>query len=542
MLKISHSLRAVVVILCFLSMAHIVWGAGEGDVFYFEYSFELKEGRMCHVTVKETITFYEHYIGNPEFLAEYEGDKYEADEPVVGEPVDEPDISALAIISGKSSGPGSGGQMFQAGKGKYPLMEYLHYFELAQYTPYNFSARDCKTGERLKATERSAGAYIDFIIETKNHIGAPGKGDTYTLIIEYDTKERIEFLGNGRYAFSFYREGSSHEYAVSITLPPSYEYENSTVSMPSQVHQSGMYTEVHYQCENRSGEVFEFRLVYHYPVSILVEEGRSLLEKRDHSGALRKFEEAKEKYQTLGKQSELNQVNALISQCNQMEQAEELFEAARMSFVNKEFAAAKEQFENVLSQYSSLLEKETVRECSDYIEICDIYLQAQELEQQAEADIQAERWESAALNLQEAKALYLELEEDDKVSWIEERIQKIQKDSKEEDLQSQLRVFVTGSVISIGGIFFALFAYKKHRETIKPQEYMDTSHPEPVYCGLCGTENVKGALYCRQCKSPLGRIDELEKEKTLENLRNKLDKGEITKEEYQRIVEELKTL
>jgi hypothetical protein len=266
MLKMSYGLRAVTVILCFLSMICTVKGAEkEKDAFSFEYTFELNETRACHITVVETITFNEHYIGNPDFLAEFEGDQVDA--------------GGGAFFSA-NEGPGSGGQKTQSGGGKYPLIEYLHYQELIQYNPHNFKATDYKTSKRLNVTERLSGDYKDFIIEIKNYVGLPEKGDTYTLIIEYDTENRVELLGRGRYAFSFYRKGSGeggkYEYQVTVELPPYYEYERtmvSSLSSPSRVVQSGPQTMVCYQGKYTEDEAFEFKLEYHYPVSIFVEEG-----------------------------------------------------------------------------------------------------------------------------------------------------------------------------------------------------------------------------------------------------------------------------
>lgn len=54
------------------------------------------------------------------------------------------------------------------------------------------------------------------------------------------------------------------------------------------------------------------------------------------------------------------------------------------------------------------------------------------------------------------------------------------------------------------------------------------------------TESIEGILYCKQCKAPLEPSDDLEKENILEELRKKLDYGEITEEEYHKIAKSLK--
>jgi len=461
-----------VLLFVFLSMSH-VWGAEKDkDAYSFEYTFELNEDGSCHVTVVETITFYEHYVGNPDFLAEFQADAAEAQG------------GGFAYCSG----PGSGGQKAQMGSGKYSLIEYLHYLVWNQYNPCNFKTTDSKTGKRLNVTERSSGEYTDFFIEIGDYIGEPEKGDTYTLIIEYDTENRVEPMGNGRYAFSFYREGSGEsglcEYAVSIELPPYYEYEASMVADPSGVSRSRVSTVIHYRGEHIKSGSFEFKMQYHYPVGVFVEEGKSLLEKGNYSGALKKFEEAKKRYQNLGKKAEVSAVNSLISQSNQMEQAEELFARARTQFSSGEFAAAQQLFQDVVSRYGSILTNQLRDESDSYIEICSQYVRAQELEQQAEDDIRANLWESAISNLQEAKSIYAELGDDDRVSWIEERIVQVQKDAKEEDLQSQLKMFIVGSAIIIGGLVIAFFSHsalKTKRTEIDIQDLLESPDvPEEV--------------------------------------------------------------
>lgn len=462
----AYGLRAVIIALCFLSMAHTVGGAeAEKDAFSFDYTFELNKDGTCHVTVMETITFNDHYFGNPEYEIEFQADQVDAGEPAMD-----------YMWGAPSPGAGSGGQMVQAGGGKYNLIDYLHYLVWTQYNPHNFKATDYKTGERLDVAERISGDYKDFFIEIKEHRGTPEKGDTYTLIIEYDTENRAESVGSGRYAFSFYRkgfeEGGLNQFTVSVTLPPYYEYETSEISNPSKVRQSGTSARVIYQGEFTQDGVFEFRLEYHYPVSIFVEEGKSLFGRGDYAGALKKFDEAKKRYQNLGKRSELVEVNALISQCKAKETAYELFENAKVYFVNREFATAKQQFEDILSQYSDILEEDMLYECNHYIETCDKYVQAQELEQQAETDVQANMWESAVSNLQEAKNIYVELGEDDRVSWIEERITQIEKDWKEDAQESQLNIFAIGSVVIIGALIFAFFGYNAIKRP-KPVETID---------------------------------------------------------------------
>jgi len=527
----KYGLRGTIVVLCFLSMMHTVGGVeDEKDAFSFEYTFELSEDRTCHVTVVETITFNDHYIGNLKYLAEFEGDKIDADGGGGG-----------GGFYWGDPGPGSGGQQYQTGGGKYPLIEYIRYMEWTKYNPQNFKATDYKTGDRLNVSVWLSGDYKDFIIDIKKYIGAPEKGDTYTFVIEYDTENRAEVIGDGRYAFSFYRKGSSqgglYQYSVSITLPPHYEYEKSKISDPSHVSSSGTYAKVRYQGEYTKDGIFEFRLEYHYPVSIFVEEGKSLLEKGDYSGAQKKFEEAKKRYQNLGKQSELAAVNTLISQCREMETAYKLFESAKTRFLNREFAAAQQQFEEVVSQYGVLLDEDTIRECNNYIEICSKYVRAQELEQQAEADIQAELWETALSNLQEAKDIYSELGENDKVSWIEERIEQIQQEWKEQSLQGQFKMFAIGSVAVIGGLIFVFFGYNTLKRTAKPGEMIDVGEllespdvPEEVKKFL---EEKVGWRKVQKRTSRTEDVEIMEKlKKGRETLQKMMKEGLISEKEY----------
>lgn len=450
----AYGLRAVILVLCFLSTSHIVCGVEEEkDVFSFKYKFELHEDGTCHVIVTETITLNEHYIDNPKLKAELDAEKADA----------KSDGGMYSM-----DGPGSGGQTFQRGTRSF-LIEYLLYLERIQYNPHNFKATDYRTGNRLDIKERESGEYKEFIIEIADYMGEPKKGDVYILTIEYDAENRVESIGNGRYAFSFYREGKGKdgpcEYEVSIKLPPYYEYEKSKITNPSSLPLSGAFTTVHYQGAYTKDGVFEFRLEYHYPVAVFVKEGNSLLEKGNYSAALEKFEEAKKRYQILGEASEVANVNSLISYC----MACELFESSERSFISREFTSAQQQFEALLSQYGGVIGEEMKQECSHYIEICSKYVQAEELETQAENDMQAKNLKSALSSLQEAKNIYLELGDNDEVSRIEKRIAGVQEILKKEGQKFQLKLFALGSVAVIGGLFFAFLGHDSLKKTAKTE-------------------------------------------------------------------------
>jgi len=66
------------------------------------------------------------------------------------------------------------------------MIEYIYCLEWIQYNPKNFKATDHETEDRLEVTEKLSGDYKVFIIEIKEYIGAPEKGDTYTFTIKYD--------------------------------------------------------------------------------------------------------------------------------------------------------------------------------------------------------------------------------------------------------------------------------------------------------------------------------------------------------------------
>lgn len=435
------------------------------DAFAFAYTFELSEDGACHVIVKETITFNEHYFGNPELLAEVEADKIDVD-----------GSGGSFLYGASSSGSGSGGQKFQTG-GKYSLIEYLHFLELLQYNPHNFRATDPLSGERLEVVERTSGAYRDFVIKIGDCMGSPEKGDEYSLIMEYDTENRVEVLGSGRYAFSFYRKGweesGLNQYEITIVLPPYYEYENSRISEPSRVFQSRVYANVFYRGEHFSDELFEFRMQYHIPVAIMVEEGQSLMEKGLYSEAKSKFEEASKRYRNLGKQSELSAVNSLITYCDNMTEMEEWLTTAKTNLAARDFEVAMQQFQEVLSDYGQFLTENQIKECNQYIGICEDFLRGEQLERQAEADVEAQRWDSAIANLEEAKRVYSEVGDSDRARWIEERMAEVRSKSLEEKSSSQLRTFVIGSFIIIGGIVFAFYGYNAFRGPAKPTETID---------------------------------------------------------------------
>lgn len=485
-------------------------GEGEKDAFSFEFIFNLNEDGSCHVTVNETITFNEHYVGNPDLMIDFGADKMDAGDG--------------GGFFG-SSGSGSGGQKFQTSGGKYRLLEYIHYIILTEYSPSNFTATDKKTGDRLEVTERSLGDYIDFIIEIKGYIGSPEKGDVYRFMFEYDTKNRVEFIETGRYTFNFYRKGEGkeglNEFTISVRLPPDYEYETSRETNPTHVFQAGRTTIVKYEGEYEMDSKFHFEMQYHYPVAVFVEEGKELMEKGEYSLAQQKLKEAERRYSTLENTVKVNEVSALILQCEKLVEADEIFDTAKRNYLNGEFNYSKEWFEQLLSEYGTFLTSEMQQESRQYLDLCMLYVDAQRYEQQALDDMNKEKWESARTNLYNAREIYQQLNEDEKVQSLDkellslnETIESEKKKSIKETLGSQLTSFIIGSVAVVGGLVLAFYGFNMHKKRVTPKkEKKDTvSH-------------------------------KIKTKKDLDVLRSELDEDyiedRITREEYLRRKEEL---
>lgn len=441
----------------------------EKDAFYFEFVFDVHEDNSCHVIVNETITFNEHYVGNPDLMVDFQADRMDA-----GDSGD----SGGGYWGSSGSGPGGGGQQIQAGGGKYQLIKYIHYIVLAEYSPENFIAIDKKTGDRLNVTNRMLDDHIDFIIQIEDYIGAPEKGDTYQFTIEYDTTNRTENVGTGRYSFNFYREGEGNEglnvFNISIRLPPDYEYDHSMETQPSHVFQSERTTIVRYNGQFELNSKFQFDMQFHFPVTIFIEEGKELMEKGEYSKAQEEFEEAANRYLILEKITEMKEINSLISQCKLLAEANEIFQDAKREYLDEQFRYARDQFEYVLSEYGNIIPPGMQQELLQYIEKCGLHINALQYEEQAENEINKENWDSAVQNLNEAQKIYKKLGEDIKIQSIEENIsllnEKIESEKKKsfkEKLGSQLTIFVISSVVIVGGLFFAFYGFNIYKKKIQ---------------------------------------------------------------------------
>ena len=84
-----------------------------------------------------------------------------------------------------------------------------------------------------------------------------------------------------------------------------------------------------------------------------------------------------------------------------------------------------------------------------------------------------------------------------------------------------------------------LFSRKKLAEKVLETNPVGVEEPKPIQCPSCKKRNVKEALYCEHCGTPLRPMDELEKKRTLLDLERRLKTREISEEEYHRLKEEL---
>ena len=89
-------------------------------------------------------------------------------------------------------------------------------------------------------------------------------------------------------------------------------------------------------------------------------------------------------------------------------------------------------------------------------------------------------------------------------------------------------------------ILMVLFLRRKP-EQAPPEEAspVKVEEPKTVQCPSCKKKNVKEALYCEHCGTPLKPVDELEKKRALLDLERRFKTREISEEEYHRLKEEL---
>ena len=145
------------------------------------------------------------------------------------------------------------------------------------------------------------------------------------------------------------------------------------------------------------------------------------------------------------------------------------------------------------------------------------------------------KYELAISKFEEAIPLYKEIGNDTKAQELENKKEEAQ-EAKERIAKRNRMLGIIGILVAVVCAFLAVFIFLKKPRT---QEHPETPYADVVYCTSCGKENVKGALFCKYCKTPLKPSDELEKEKILKDLRKKFEEGEITEEEYRKLVKDL---
>ncbi|KYK36872.1 MAG: hypothetical protein AYK19_00845 [Theionarchaea archaeon DG-70-1] len=255
-----------------------------------------------------------------------------------------------------------------------------------------------------------------------------------------------------------------------------------------------------------------------------------------YSQAKLQFEKAKKLYLEANMTEKVSEMQGMIAKCDKALDAETAYQKGMEYYSKKEYDNALTEFQRSKSLYDEIEDTKGSDKTQLMIDKCGGALKtliAEAAYQEGMECYKHHEYDNAITKFEEAITLYEELENTEKAEELQNKLQEARDKNATKN-----RIFV------IFGIFAAIVVvYLTVRMFVRRSKISggsDILHLEKVYCSSCGKENIKGISYCRHCKAPLKSLDELEKEKILEDVSKKFISGEISEGEYHRIMNELK--
>ncbi|MGD2248552.1 MAG: SHOCT domain-containing protein, partial [Candidatus Methanofastidiosia archaeon] len=236
--------------------------------------------------------------------------------------------------------------------------------------------------------------------------------------------------------------------------------------------------------------------------------------------AITDFEESYEIYQNSESQDGIEEAQTYIEQCETGIEADLIFSEAQTFYDNREYTKAIEKFEEAKSLYTEIGYTERVTECTDTIQKSNDWIALREkatrLFNEGESALETapstfdpSGYEEAKSLFEQAKSTWQEYDNPEKVTASEEKIQLC---NQEIDKIKQTRMMVmVGAVVVVVIIVVLVVVIIRRR---KPKEEYVPAKPE--------AEAGVGA-------------DAEEPEDPMEALKERYAKGEITKEEYEKL-------
>jgi tetratricopeptide (TPR) repeat protein len=268
------------------------------------------------------------------------------------------------------------------------------------------------------------------------------------------------------------------------------------------------------------------------------QKGTDYYEEGEYNIALTEFEKSKSLYNELGDSDGSSKAQEMIEACNNALKrldAEAAYTAGEEYFNDETYESALTEFEKSKSLYDELGDSDGSSKAQEMIDICSKTLNAEATYGRGMEYYNEKEYKMAISTFEEAIPLYEELGNDAKINELKTRKKEAQDVLDKRAKRNRMLGIIVIFVLVVAAFLF-VYVFLRRPE---PQEPLDILQSETVYCKSCGKKNVKGALYCKYCKTALKPLDELEKEKIKEDLRKRREKGDITEEEYQNLMKEL---
>lgn len=268
----------------------------------------------------------------------------------------------------------------------------------------------------------------------------------------------------------------------------------------------------------------------------LISMGHDLFAQGKYDQAKSEYERALELYLELYDSNDVLKSQEMITMCNKGLDADTAYKSGVEYYDKKEYANALSEFEKSESLYDEIGNTKGSEKVQEMINECRKPLDAEGAYQEGLGYCSGGVYDEAIVKFKEALSLYKELENDEKVTELQARIEETQNILNKREMRKRMFVFI-GILTVVGVEFVIVYVFLRKPRVLSTS---DIIYSEPVHCHSCGKKNVKGASYCCYCGTPLNSHYKLEKERNLEDLRRKFEEGDISEEEYQRIQDDLK--